>query len=103
MKRQRIYISGPMSGLPREEYLRRFRERHVLLELDGWQVVNPASLAPCRWPWLYRLLGYRRTLAYDLYWLRRCTHLYMLDGWQHSKGARLERLTARRLNIQLLP
>lgn len=103
MKKRRIYISGPMSGLPREEYLLNFAAIQVMLEACGYEVVSPTQLAPCRWPWLYRLLGYRLTLAYDLYHLRRCTHIYMMPGSEHSKGARLERLTARRLNIQLLP
>lgn len=102
MKKRRIYISGPMSGLPREDYMRQFRERQVLLEWEGWQVVNPARLAPCRWPWLYRLLGYRLTLAYDLYWLKRCTHIYMMPGSEHSKGARLERMTARKLGLEII-
>lgn len=103
MKKRRIYISGPMSGLPRKEYLLNFAATHVMLEACGYEVVSPTQLAPCRWPWLYRLLGYRLTLAYDIYHLRRCTHIYMMPGSEHSKGARLERLTARRLNIQLLP
>ena len=77
MKRKRVYISGPMSGLSREYYMKCFaeRERQLRMVHPDWRIVNPTKLAPCRWPWLYRLLGDRLTLAYDLWHLRRCTHI----------------------------
>ena len=74
--KQRVYISGAMSGVAREHYLARFDMAERILKNEGWRVVNPARLAPCRWPWLYRLLGYRLTLLYDL--------------WQQSRGANIE-------------
>lgn len=90
----KVYISGPMSGLPRQEYLRNFARAEKRLKRKGYKVVNPARLAPCRWPWLCWLIGYNLTLAYDLFWLRRCDYIYMLDGWEHSNGARKEYFTA---------
>ena len=64
---KRVYISGQMSGLPREEYLARFEKAEELLRGEGYDVVNPAKLLPSRWPWLYRLMGYKLTLMYDLW------------------------------------
>lgn len=100
-QKKRVYISGPMTGLSREYYMKCFAEseRQLRLVHPGWEIVNPAKLAPCRWPWLYRLMGYRLTLAYDLWHLRRCTHIYMMAGWQCSRGARLEHMKAREWGI----
>ena len=97
----RVYISGPMTGLERREYLRNFYQAEEWLRWAGFRkIMNPTKLAPCRWPWLYRLIGYRLTLAYDLWHLRRCTHIYMMAGWQYSRGARLERMKAREWRIE---
>ena len=97
----RVYISGPMTGLERREYLRNFYQAEEWLRWAGFRkIMNPTKLAPCRWPWLYRLIGYRLTLAYDLWHLRRCTHIYMMAGWQYSRGARLERMKAREWGIE---
>lgn len=100
MKHICIYISGPISGIKREEYMWRFREVQTILEGEGLRVCNPTRLAPCRFPWLYKLLGYRWTLAYDMWHLSHCTHIIMLDGWEWSRGARLERMKAHEWDIK---
>ena len=99
MKTSRIYISGPISGRKREDYLLDFAAAQVELEACGYEVVNPCRLAPCRWPWLYSILGYRLTLLYDLWHLMHCNGIYLLYGWQHSRGARIEYEVARQLGI----
>ena len=100
--KKRVYISGPMSGLSREYYMKCFaeRERQIRLVHSDWEIVNPTKLAPCRWPWLYRLMGYRLTLLYDLWHLMRCDGITMLAGWEQSRGARLERMKAREWGIE---
>lgn len=94
-----VYLSGPMSGIPAEVYRKSFTVWEMLLFSQGYYVINPCRLAPCRWPWLYKLLGYRLTLAYDLWWLHRCQFIFMLPGSEQSKGARLERRKAREWGI----
>ena len=90
-----------MSGVPRDQYLEMFRRAEQSLRDRGYQrIVNPIRVWACRWPWLYILMGYRLTLAYDLWLLRRCTHIYMMAGWQSSRGARLERMKAREWGIE---
>lgn len=102
MTKGRIYISGPISGLSRPEYTLKFAIAEFWLDDGYWKVINPVRLLPCRWPWLYRLLGYRLTLAYDLFWLRRCTHIAMLQGWERSRGARLEHRVATKLKLKFI-
>ena len=89
-KRPRVYISGPMSLLPREEYLARFGYAEQLLKAEGFKVVNPTKFLVCRWQWLSRLLGYKLTLVYDIFRLNRCDFIYKLRGWQQSRGANIE-------------
>ena len=99
---KRVYISGQMSGLPREEYIARFSKAEELLRAEGYDVVNPARLLPCRWPWLYRLMGYRLTILYDLWRLSRCDLIYKIPGWKESHGANIESCWAYHTNIALL-
>lgn len=99
---EKVYISGPMSGVARADYLRAFGQAERALGHFYGRVVNPARLAPSRWPWLYRLVGYRLTLAYDLWHLRRCQAIALLPGYRHSRGARLELLTARRRGMKVI-
>lgn len=94
---RRVYLSGSMSLLPREVWRSRFRKAQLILELcvNDVEVVNPAETLIARHPWLYRLLGYRLTLWYDLRLLRSCHFICMVDdNWTTSRGARLERRKA---------
>lgn len=99
----KVYLSGSMSNVPRETWLWRFATVQIILEEQRWQVVNPADTIIARHPWLYKILGYRLTLWYDLRLLKRCTHIFMVGpGWRDSRGARLERMKARQWGIEEL-
>ena len=98
MKRK-VYLSGPMTGLPRSEYQRKFREAERILHRHGYGVINPCNVWACRFHWLYRLmnamlgkrLAYAVILAYDLILLMtRADGIAMLPGWQASRGAQIE-------------
>ena len=100
----RVYISGPMSGLDRELYLKMFRRAEQSLRSQGYtRVVNPIRVWACRWPWLYRIVGYRLTLLYDLWLLMRCDQIYKLPGWRDSKGANIESCVAFHFKIWPVP
>lgn len=100
----RVYISGPMSGLDRELYLKMFRRAEQSLRSQGYtRVVNPIRVWACRWPWLYRIVGYRLTLLYDLWLLMRCCQIYKLPGWRDSKGANIESCVAFHFKIWPVP
>ena len=102
-KDKRVYLSGRMSNIPSVIWRWRFSIVTETLEALGWRVINPADTLIARHPWLYRLVGYRLTLWYDLRLLKRCTHIYMVgNDWHLSRGARLERMKARKWNIKIL-
>ena len=89
-----------MSGLPEKEWRWRFAYRKMLVEFGGYKAVNPADIIIARHSWLYRIVGYRLTLWYDLQLLKRCDLFTMVgDDWHQSRGARLERLKARQWGI----
>lgn len=94
MRKQKVYISGPISGLKREDYIARFRKAEELIRAQGYDVVNPTRLLPCRLPWLFKLIGYDLTLLYDLYVLMSCDKIYKMPGWKESRGANIESCTA---------
>ena len=100
----RVYISGPMSGVDRKLYLEMFKRAEQSLRAQGYtKVVNPIRVWACRWPWLYRIIGYRLTLLYDLWLLMRCDMIYKLPGWQDSRGANIESCVAYHFKIWPVP
>ena len=103
-KDKRIYISGPMSGVPRQQYLEMFRRAEQSLRSQGYtKVVNPIRVWACRWPWLYKIVGYRLTLLYDLWLLTRCDLIYKIPGWRDSRGANIESCVAYHFKIWPVP
>lgn len=112
-KKIKVYISGPMSGLDREEYMKRFMlaEDKVHLHLDNMyeevKVCNPINVWACKFTWFYQLLlklfgitwTYNMILLYDIYLLMRCTDILMLRGYYQSKGACIERFIATKYGI----
>ena len=108
----KVYISGPMSNLTREQYMEIFRRAEQSLRSHGYsKVVNPIRVWACRWPWLWKILvgltsehtAYTLVLLYDLRLLSRCDLIYKMAGWRDSRGALIEGSVAYNLNIWTLP
>lgn len=110
MKHQKVYISGPMTSSDSEEQTRNVQAFHdcaLLLRASGFRPVNPANVWPCKYPRIYRLLerllgedgAYRTVLVYDLWLLSHSDSICMIDGWQKSRGAKIEEGFAFRLGI----
>lgn len=99
MKKEKVYISGPITGLERHVYLKNFADAELKLRAMGYKVINPTKLLPSRFLWIYKIIGYKLTLLYDLCHLMNCDYIYLLDGWMQSRGARIERCVAQVLGI----
>lgn len=92
----RVYISGPMSGLP-ELNFPAFHAAAATLRAKGLDVVNPAEINPdSAMPW-------EQCMKADIKALCDCDALVMLPGWERSKIAHLEVHIAHRLGMQILP
>lgn len=79
--RKSVYLSGPMSSGTRKEYVKEFSLYERYLKEMGYKVVTPARFLTARWPWLYKLIGPRLVLRYDLVKMLNCDQVLMLPGW----------------------
>lgn len=96
MKQRKIYISGPITGLPYNEVLKSFNDTEDML-IPLWDVViNPTKISPLDPSKLW--IDYMRT---DIAELIKCDAIYMMFGWKYSKGARLEKYIAEELGLKI--
>ena len=94
MTKLRIYIAGPMTGLPDLNFPA-FHEMAGLLRGAGHDVVNPAEINPDT------TMSWHACMRRDIAELVTCDAIYLLDGWQASKGATLEHHIAERLGLDI--
>lgn len=90
----RIYLSGPMSGLPEHNYPA-FNAAAARLRAQGHDVVNPAELNPDA------STDWHACLRRDIAALTTCNTLALMPGWEHSQGAHLELDVAHRLGLHI--
>ena len=91
----RVYIAGPMSNLPADNYPA-FNAAAALLRSTGLHVENPAeNPAPPHPSWeAYMRMALPQMLT--------CDTVALLPGWQKSRGARLELHVAGELGLQVV-
>lgn len=90
--RHRLYLCGPMTGLPEFNYPA-FNTAAMRLRAAGFEVVNPAENGlPADAPWPEHM---KRDIAH----LVQCTGVAVLPGHLNSRGARLELHIATELSI----
>jgi hypothetical protein len=105
----RVYIAGPMRGIPQLNYPAFFAAKEHLESL-GHQVVCP--------PMMDRALGYadwenapipnvtpaqlREMMLIDLVAISHCDAVYLLKGWSNSRGCAVEVAYAEFLGIPFL-
>lgn len=78
------YISGPVSGLEREEAERRFRTAEKMIKERGEMPINPLNLCT-------NDMTYEECLREDIMtMLQSADKIYMLKGYEESPGADLE-------------
>lgn len=92
---KRIYVAGPMTGLPEFNYPAFHREAMRLRGLN-YEVENPAEnpVPPCG-TWLgYMRMAVRQVSTVDA--------IALLPGWIKSRGARTEALLALCLGLKIV-
>ena len=104
---QMVYIAGPMSGIEDynapafilgEEYM-------ISLGIPRRNIFNPIRSEMSLRVQEGEFMGqeaYRKCMQDDLNWIcEKATAMYMLNGWENSKGARAEHATAVCLGLQI--
>jgi hypothetical protein len=92
MAKLRIYIAGPMTGLPGLNFAA-FHAAARQLRGAGHDVVNPAEINPDT------TMSWHACMRRDIAELVTCDAIYLLPGWGASKGATLEHHIAQRLGL----
>lgn len=90
----KIYLSGPMTGLP-ELNFPAFHAVAKALRDAGEDVVNPAEINPDA------SLSWEQCMRADIKALCDCDEIFLLPGWEKSKGAHLELHIAHRLGLKV--
>lgn len=92
----KVYISGPMTGLPEFNYPA-FRCAEHRLASHGYDVINPVrhGFDPSK-TWS----DYMRLALIDV---ASCDGVALLAGWKRSRGAQLEAHVAMSLGLPVAP
>ncbi|WP_322979179.1 DUF4406 domain-containing protein [Pseudomonas sp. C11] len=91
---RRIYLSGPMTGLPEFNYPA-FHAEAARLRALGYHVENPAE-NPAQDSW-------EAYMAVCIPQMATCDTIALLPGWSESRGALRERQEAVRLRMMIMP
>lgn len=92
---KRIYISGPMTGIP-EWNFPAFNAEAARLRALGYEVVNPVDINPDPGK------AWHDCLREDIVQMLGCDTLALLPGWEMSEGANLELHIAHRVKMRIV-
>ena len=106
----KIYIAGKITGLPIGKVIVKFDNAEFILRYKyrDAEIINPIKLAMelerrrtgnlDNFPSLER----HQYLAYSIKHLLDCTHIYLIEDWKDSEGAKLEVELCRYFGIHIL-
>jgi hypothetical protein len=89
MKQKKIYIAGKISGLPEEMYKEKFGVASLNLQLEGYLPQNPVEICSD-----IESDDWSDYIEYCLEVLSACDGIYLLNDWQESRSARIEKKVA---------
>lgn len=93
----KIYIAGKITGLELVDAQAKFTKAESLLRACGHESVNPMAKVSKRFG--YSWADYMKE---DIPLLLACDAIYLLPDWGESKGARLEKIIAEELGMELI-
>lgn len=87
----KVFISGPMRGLPNYNFPK-FDAIEKLLKENGYDVVNPAHISRSykESTILNNKDKFNEMVERQLTELRKCNLMLVLDGWENSAGVKVE-------------
>lgn len=104
MKKRKIYIAGPMTGLPGYNYAK-FNAWAEFLRISGWDVANPAEIGE-KFGTADEINADKQLLetvmAAEIEELATCDAVFLLKGWQNSRGSRKELAVALSRDLEII-
>ena len=97
----RIYLSGKITGREKEDYTRQFARAESFYKTGGFDVVNPVKIGEDVLK-INPKAEWQDFMIRDLEALRTCTHIALLEGWEGSKGAKMEKAEAEKLGLEIM-
>lgn len=92
----KVYIAGPITNTP--DFRERFAKGCEKVVALGFTAVSPVTDNP-------NDMGDPKDWAFymrkDIPLLLNCDGIYMLNGWENSRGARLEHYIAQQLSMRI--
>lgn len=107
----KVYISGPISGLSEAVFKKNFADAANLLDGQGFIPVNPTEITAdcgeiCESAGTFEDGSFKHSwkcyMKYDIIKLLDCDAIYMIEGWEQSRGAQLELAIATGLELPIL-
>jgi len=104
MRKTKLFISGPMTGIPHYN-VENFNRYAEMARKLGYRVVNPVEMA--RRIGIKKVLSdkkvFKKLIEAELEAIKDCDAILMLDWWQNSPGAKKELRVALgvRLDVKL--
>ena len=92
----KIYISGKISGTDLTETRKRFAAVAKAMKRLGVEPVNPLENG------LSEHDTWKAHMLKDIADLLQCKAIYMLQGWEESKGARIEYYIATEIGMHIM-
>lgn len=98
MKKEKVYISGAITGTT--DFKQRFEKAEDELKQKGYDVFNPAKVE-------IKLTGnetkgeiWCKYMDVCLKELKKCQYIHFLENYKSSDGVEVEKIYAKKLNIQ---
>ena len=88
----KIYISGGISNNP--DYKKQFTQKHTELENQGYRVLSPLFINAD--------LSWKEYMRIDLAMISICDVVYMMKGWETSRGACIEEFYAQYKHLEII-
>lgn len=92
----KVYISGPISGYNDEKTQALFAQAAAQVRSLGHEPVSPLSNG------LHASAPWEMHMVADIKLLFDCLGIYLLKGWEKSKGSRIEAVIAKEHGLEII-
>ena len=96
MRKQKVYISGKITGLPIDDAKTNFQDAENKLREKGYEVINPFNNGlPENSTWMEHMKA-------DIILLMECDIICLLNNWRDSTGAKIEWNLAKEMGFKVI-